>query len=160
MSKRKSLSVAVFVFLGLALGGLACAESEAKAIKAKIGDKIYTFEVADTVWERSRGLMLREKIDKDSGMFFVFDRADYVKFHMANTSIPLDIAFIDSDFTILEIRKMQPLNAKPILSGAKVQYALEVNRGFFIKVGLKVGDRIEFLAFTNGDGFHRFKSLL
>jgi len=145
--------VAVFVFLGLTLGGLVCAESNAKTIKANIDDKIYTFEVADTGAERSQGLMFRKKLDKDSGMFFVFDRVDYVKFHMANTSIPLDIAFIDSDFTILEIQEMQPLNAKPILSKAKARYALEVNRGFFAKVGLKVGDRIEFLT-SGGDGSH------
>ena len=40
------------------------------------------------------GLMFRESLDYDSGMLFVFEDVGVKSFHMKNTRIPLDIAFI------------------------------------------------------------------
>ena len=39
--------------------------------------------------------MFRESLNEDSGMLFIFDEVNYHSFHMKNTTIPLDIAFID-----------------------------------------------------------------
>jgi uncharacterized protein len=68
-----------------------------------------------------------------------------LSFYMKNTLIPLDIAFINEDRVITEIRQMAPLDETPITSVKEVQYALETNKGFFEKIGVKVGDKLEFV---------------
>jgi uncharacterized membrane protein (UPF0127 family) len=39
---------------------------------------------------------------------------------------------------------MEPLSERVVSSKNKVQYALEVNRGYFQRKGIKVGDRVKF----------------
>ncbi|MFP3981767.1 MAG: hypothetical protein ACLFUY_10255 [Desulfobacterales bacterium] len=39
---------------------------------------------------------------------------------------------------------MQPLDKTAICSRQKARYALEVNRGFFDRHGIQVGDTVEF----------------
>lgn len=114
-------------------------------VKAKINKKIYTFELAITDKEREKGLMFRKKLDKDSGMLFVYSSMNYLYFYMKNTLIPLDIAFLDYEHKIIDIQSMEPLDETTIISKKKAMYALEANRGFFDRVGLKVGDKIEFI---------------
>ncbi len=87
------------------------------------------------------GLMFREKLDKDSGMLFIFNEVGEKSFHMKNTGIPLDIAFINKDGIIESIKELEPYNTLPVYSGSEVLYALEVNRGWFTNKNIKVGDR-------------------
>ena len=88
--------------------------------------------------------MFRKELADDSGMLFVFNDLDYHNFYMKNTTIPLDIAFLDNDFTVVDIQAMQPLNETSIIPKVKIRYALEVNRGFLKKIGIKIGDKILF----------------
>jgi uncharacterized membrane protein (UPF0127 family) len=113
--------------------------------RIRINDRIYCFEVADTLETKQKGLMFRKQLDKNSGMLFVYPEEKDLYFYMKNTSIPLDIAFIDKDLKIFEIRQMNPFDESIIASGQKAMYALETNRGFFKETGLSVGDKIEFV---------------
>ncbi|MFC1657863.1 DUF192 domain-containing protein [Candidatus Omnitrophota bacterium] len=121
------------------------AGSNTRQAIAKIHNKIYRFELAETTEERSKGLMHREQLDDDGGMLFIFNKSDYLTFYMKNTFIPLEVAFIDENFTIVDFRALKPLDLTYITSRAKALYALEVNKGFFERVGLGVGDRLEFV---------------
>ena len=89
--------------------------------------------------------MYREKLSKNSGMLFVYREKQYLSFYMKNTLIPLDIAFLDEFFRIINIEEMFPLDETSINSKKEAQFALEVNRGFFKRVGLKEGDIINFI---------------
>jgi uncharacterized membrane protein (UPF0127 family) len=102
-------------------------------------------EVADDFYERARGLMYRTALGEDRGMLFVFQKEQPLSFWMKNTRIPLSIAYIDSKGRITDILDMKPLDDKPpnYVSSEPVQYALEVNQGFFDKRGVKVGDQAE-----------------
>jgi len=120
--------------------------SKLPIVKAKINDKIYNFEVAATSTARKTGLMYRKKLNKNSGMLFVYKQKYELSFYMKNTIIPLDIAFLDENFNIVDIQEMKPLDNTSIKSKKLAQYALEVNRGFFKKVGLSIGDKIEFIS--------------
>jgi uncharacterized membrane protein (UPF0127 family) len=100
-------------------------------------------EIADDNFERMRGLMYRTALGESRGMLFVFPKEELLSFWMKNTSIPLSIAYIDSDGRITDILDMKPFDDKPphYVSSEPVQYALEVNQGFFDEHGVKVGNK-------------------
>jgi uncharacterized protein len=89
--------------------------------------------------------MFRKKLSSNNGMLFVYKDKRILSFYMKNTLIPLDIAFIDEYFRIINIEEMEPLDETSIISKKEAQFALEVNRGFFEKIGLKEGDIIKFI---------------
>jgi len=96
-------------------------------------------EVARTPTERERGLMYRESLDKGKGMFFVFPDAQIRSFWMSNTFIPLDIAYLDPELRIVDIKAMEPETLESVPSVAPAQFALEVPQGWFAEMGIGVG---------------------
>lgn len=102
-----------------------------------------TVELARTVAERSRGLMFRESLAEERGMLFVFAQETKAGFWMKNTKIPLSIAFIDGEGTILETQDMEALSEDLHRPAQPYRYALEVNQGWFERHGLGLGDRVE-----------------
>ena len=124
------------LILGLALASLHAA-GEAKL---HIGDHALTVELAVNPTEQMTGLMNRESLKSNHGMLFVFPEPKQASFWMHNTSIPLDLAFLDEDGLILEIIPLVPFEEKPVLSkSSKVSYALEVSRDWFASRNLKAG---------------------
>jgi len=102
-------------------------------------------EIADNDFERQTGLMYRKKMDTDKGMLFVFEKSEIKSFYMKNTYIPLDIIYIDSNKTIINIVKnAEPLNETSLYSDAPATYVLEVNAGLSEKLSIKKGDKISF----------------
>ena len=99
-------------------------------------------EIPSTPEAFSAGLMFRESLGKDSGMLFIFKEAGEKSFHMTNTTIPLDIAFINEDGIIETIKELKPLDETYVFSDARVLYAIEVNRGWFTENNIRVGDKI------------------
>src|SRR6266571_2513197 len=77
--------------------------------EAKVpGDPRLWLELALTAEQQTRGLMFRQTMPNDLGMLFVFGERTGGAFWMRNTLIPLSIAYIDSDGTILDMQDMQP----------------------------------------------------
>jgi uncharacterized membrane protein (UPF0127 family) len=101
-------------------------------------------ELARTLDERVRGLMGRTSMPPDRGMLFIFDQRGSGAFWNMNTLIPLSVAYLESDGTIVDIQDMRPHTpgAKPDLypPAAPYLYALEVNQGWFVRHGVSVGD--------------------
>ena len=93
---------------------------------------------------RARGLMYRTALNDDEGMIFKYASASDHHFWMKNTRVPLSIAFFNEDGLIVTIRgPMLPGDEKTQhRPDAPVQYALEVNFGWFEKNGIKEGDVI------------------
>jgi uncharacterized membrane protein (UPF0127 family) len=58
---------------------------------------------------------------------------------MKDTRIPLSIAFVDRDGTIVRIADMQPLSTKSTPSLYPARYAIEVNKGWFADRGIEAG---------------------
>jgi uncharacterized membrane protein (UPF0127 family) len=109
-----------------------------------------TVEIAGTPEERSRGLMFRDELAEDAGMLFVFEEDSEAGFWMLDTTIPLSIAFITADGTILDLQDMQPLMEERTRPPGPYRYALEVNQGWFWRNGYAVGDRVEGLEGLGG----------
>ena len=99
-------------------------------------------EIPRNQTEFNLGLMFRESLDYHSGMLFVFEEIGQKSFHMKDTRIPLDIAFIKEDGTIESIKELRPFTLLPVYSDGDVSSALEVNRGWFAENNINVGDKI------------------
>ena len=65
-------------------------------------------EIPNTDAKFRLGLMFRESLDIDKGMLFIFEEVGQHSFHMKNTRIPLDIAFVKEDGTIESIKELTP----------------------------------------------------
>lgn len=108
-------------------------------------------EVAATEEERSQGLMYREEVPDGTGMLFVFQDNDVRAFWMANTYVPLDIAYMDPSYRIVDIVPMEPLVTETYPSRAPAMFALEVRQGWFEERGIGEGDQAE-IVFGSGVG--------
>ena len=100
-------------------------------------------EVPKSAIDFKQGLMFRESLDTDSGMLFVFDNIAKQSFHMTETRIPLDIAFIREDGVIESIKQLEPNNPTPVFSEGAIELAIEVNRGWFAENNVEVGDVLD-----------------
>jgi len=99
-------------------------------------------ELARTETERNTGLMYRKELEDGKGMLFIFENDRVLSFWMKNTLIPLSIAYISYDGTIIDIRNMYPQDISPVHSSRLVRYALEVPQGWFARAGIKTGDKV------------------
>jgi len=99
-------------------------------------------EIPNDIRDFNLGLMFRESLSVNSGMYFMFEEVGQKSFYMRETKIPLDIAFIAEDGTIDSIKELEPYNETPVESEGEVLYALEVNRGWFAENNVEVGDEI------------------
>lgn len=116
------------------------AQPRLETIKLYLGAAELTVEIADENHERMTGMMHRTTMPENEGMLFVFPKQHQTGFWMKNTTVPLSIAYIDRASRVIEIYDLHPLNTKPAESrSARVQYALEVNQGWFAKNGIKPG---------------------
>ncbi len=114
-------------------------------IALTIDGKTLTTEVVATNQGREGGLMYRDSLAEDGAMLFVFPSDQPLSFWMRNTRIPLAVAFLSADGTILNIEQMQPLDETNIHSSAgQARYALETNPGWFTANGITAGMRAVF----------------
>ncbi|MEK6983375.1 MAG: DUF192 domain-containing protein [Nanoarchaeota archaeon] len=101
--------------------------------------------IADDNEERATGLMFRERLDKNSGMLFIFEQESEQAFWMKNTFIALDIIFIDRNFTIVDIKNAVPCKVDPCVlyrSSKPAKYVLEVNENFTVEHEIMIGNKI------------------
>lgn len=109
-----------------------------------VGDAPFSVEIAETDEERAKGLMNRESLAANSGMWFVFPQMGSEKFWMKDTLIPLDLIFVDNNMKVVHVIKNAPAMSTEILSSpASFQYVLEVNAGTADNKGIAVGDTVE-----------------
>jgi uncharacterized membrane protein (UPF0127 family) len=129
-----------------------CGDPAAPYAQVQIdGSPRLDLELARTSQEHEVGLMFREYLPPDSGMLFVYQFQAREAYWMYNTLIPLSIAWIDRDGTIVDIQDMPRLNDPSNVQEASQHtyppaapywYALEVNQGWFVQHGVGVGQQI------------------
>lgn len=99
-------------------------------------------EVAADQASRMQGLMHRKTMAANQGMLFVFPITERHCMWMRNTFLPLSVAFLDNQGTILNIEEMKPQTETNHCASAPARFALEMNRGWFAEKGIKPGQRI------------------
>ncbi|MSO70859.1 MAG: DUF192 domain-containing protein [Alphaproteobacteria bacterium] len=118
-------------------------------IETKAGKYSFDIELALTPEQQAQGLMYRQKLATDAGMLFLYDHEQPLLMWMANTFIPLDMLFIAADGKIVNIaERTVPHSTVTIGSGALAQAVLELNGGTSARLGIGVGDRVVYAAFT------------
>lgn len=98
--------------------------------------------VAKTPEQRQTGLMHRREMAPHEGMLFIFDEAAPQCFWMKNTPLPLTIAFLEDDGTVVNLADMKPLALDSHCSAKPVRFVLEMHQGWFAKRGIKAGAKI------------------
>jgi hypothetical protein len=111
-------------------------------VQLTAGIHLITAEVAANDPTRTRGLMFRKSLPANHGMLFLFDRKATHCMWMRNTLIPLSVAFIEDDGTIVNIENMQPHDDSSHCARQPVRYALEMEQGWFGKRGIGPGAKL------------------
>jgi uncharacterized protein len=114
-------------------------------ITTSTGEVDVIVEVADTLDEQTLGLMYRTEMEADHGMLFVFEGLEQRTFWMKNTDLVLDIFFVDSEWTIVDIKEnFEPCNYEPceFYTSKPAMYALEVNGGYAVENGIEIGNNM------------------
>ncbi|MBU1077150.1 MAG: DUF192 domain-containing protein [Spirochaetes bacterium] len=138
----KNKTSRAIIFFYLLLLSVVCACNKTRVLT--INSRTLHSEVVDTEETRTKGLMYRKSLEENEGMLFIFDQNRVVSFWMKNTFIPLSVAFIDSNYKIVNIAQMSPLDEETHhYSYSPVKYALEVNQGWFKKHNIEPGDRVQ-----------------
>ena len=151
--KRKVwLQRSMIAFLGFVVATSVLAQDGPQprlpAIKLTVGMYVIQAEVAQTPSEQTIGLMCRQTLGINEGMLFIYDSPKVHCFWMRNTLLPLTIAFIADDGSIVNLKDMQPKTETPHCSAKPVRYALEMHQGWFDKRGLKPGSKLRGGPFT------------
>ncbi len=129
-------------------------QTEAVAVKSieerfpiKVGDRMVQMQLVADQREMERGLMDRKTMGSDEGMLFVFDLPQQMKFWMHDTDIPLNIGFFEPSGELKETYEMYPHDEETVSSHSRnLQFALEMNQGWFARSGVKPGDKIDLTA--------------
>jgi uncharacterized membrane protein (UPF0127 family) len=145
MIQIKTGPVAALLCLLLAGAGSSFAQDgpqKLPTIPLNAGMYIIQAEVAQTAEQRSIGLMNRPAMASNEGMLFVFERPGEQCFWMKNTLLPLSIAFLADDGTVVNIEDMKAQTLDSHCSRKEVRFALEMNQGWFARRGIKAGSKL------------------
>jgi len=113
----------------------------------KIGDRTVQMQIAALPDELEKGLMFRKEMGADEGMLFVFTRPQPMGFWMRNTTLPLDIGYIDPTGELKEIYPMYPHDEKTVASRSRnLQFCLEMNQDWYARNGVKPGAQLDLKA--------------
>lgn len=108
-----------------------------------------TAELAVTDAERARGLMMREKVNPDQGMLFVFREEGLHAMWMKNMLIPLDFLWLDKEQRIVHIEEnVPPCERDPCPSYSSripAKYVLELKAGSIKANALGLYDKVNFV---------------
>lgn len=101
-------------------------------------------EVAASSSDRARGLMYRESIGDNEGMFFVFDTDGRHAFWMKNVNFAIDILWLDSEMKVVDIVTANTCveNCQNYTPDYPARYVLEVPAGFAAAHGVSTGSAL------------------
>ena len=144
--------VASIAFAALAQATAAVAQDAAQSlpsIRLSAGIHVIEAQLARTPQQREIGLMFKKSMGPNQGMLFAFEQPSQQCFWMKNTLLPLAIAFVGDDGAIVNIDSMKPQTLDSHCSTAPVRFVLEMNEGWFVKHGIKAGQKLSGLPSVN-----------
>ncbi len=144
----------LFFFFSLFVLLLGCNRQDSSDIITPLGpdhyfdiaieDKLIRLQLAVEAEELRRGLMYRKYMGENEGMIFLYTKPQKMNFWMRNTPLPLDVGFISSDGVLQEFYPLYPYDETTVVSRSdELQYALELNQGWFQKNNINRGAKLD-----------------
>jgi len=110
--------------------------------KAIINGHTIRLELAVTEAEKEKGLGYRDSLAADWGMLFVYDHPERYGFWMKGMRFPLDFIWINGNSIVDLSPNISP--PRSLAPAVPVDKVLEVNAGTIGKLGVKIGDLVQF----------------
>jgi uncharacterized membrane protein (UPF0127 family) len=140
----RRLGKLVVAVLLLAAAGLALASALAlHTTQLRANGHELQVEVADSKASRTLGLMFRRSLGTNEGMLFAYPGETRMCMWMRFTFIPLTVAFVAADGTVVNLADMEPHTDARHCASAPAKYAVEANQGWFSAHGIGAGTRLE-----------------
>jgi uncharacterized protein len=136
------LKLALPILTAIVVGAASAQTPSRTTVQLTAGIHLITAEVAANDPARTRGLMFREALPPNHGMLFIFDSKSLHCMWMRNTLIPLSVAFVEDDGSIVNIEDMQPHDERRHCAKRPVRFALEMAQGWFAQKGIGAGARL------------------
>lgn len=146
MIKKNKIYIFLIITVILIAGGFFLIKSKnQKHYQVCFKNNCFEVEIANTPEKREKGLMFREALKENEGMFFIFEKEGNYPFWMKNTLIPLDIIWLSENGEIVFIKE----NAQPctesycpsIVPNKEAKYVLEIKAGISKNINLNVGEK-------------------
>jgi uncharacterized protein len=143
-SRRSFFGAALFaVAAGSLTSAVAKMRRETLTLKTATAEHIIDIEIAETMEEKSLGLMFRTNVPENTGMLFPYGAQQDITMWMKNTYVSLDMVFIRADGIVHRIAaRTEPLSEAVISSEDDVSAVLELGAGAADRLGLKSGDLV------------------
>lgn len=116
--------------------------SKLDTIQVVINDTEYSLLVLKSEEEKKFGAQGIESLDKGEGLFFDYreEPKANLSFWMKDTTVPLDVIFVDDDDEVLSVFEGEPESERAMVEPKEVAYVIEVASGS----GVKKGDDVDF----------------
>lgn len=112
-------------------------------VSIKLGDKVFTLEIAETPDDRYDGLADDPDLADNEGMIFIFEGDGPHPMVMRGMEIPLDIVHVNGEGVINTIATAEPGDAFEFEGDVNSRYVIEVGAGEIQKAALYPGSRIK-----------------
>lgn len=131
MFSKKNIIFIILLLVTIGVIFFYYSNSKKELVPFKIDDQQIYVSIADTPQKRTLGLSGKERLEKNEGMLFIFDRPDLYQFWMKDMNFAIDIIWIDENKQI--VGKTENINPEtyPKTFGPpqKIKYVLETNPG-------------------------------
>lgn len=105
--------------------------------------QVFQAEVAATEYEQMQGLMFRTTLGPHEAMIFPRNPPGSASFWMKNTPLPLDIIYVGTDRTVLNIQHGEPYSLSALASAGVTAAVLEIAGGRAAELGIVPGSRVD-----------------
>jgi uncharacterized membrane protein (UPF0127 family) len=122
---------------------------EYEQVNVTVNGQVLIADISATPEQRTRGLSVKDSLAQDEAMLFVFDDEARHRFWMKDMKFPIDIIWIRSDKTVVDVEHdLQPCNLGVLCTTYEPDddslYVLETVSGFAQKHGIVEGSPVEF----------------
>ncbi len=120
-----------------------------ETVTVLIGGEQFRVELAISDSERRQGLMDREQLPPGTGMLFIYERPQPVRFWNKDVRFPIDILYFDENSTLLRTDTHVPPcphgDCPLYRTEEPVKYVLELPAGTTDRLGLHPGEQLAIL---------------
>lgn len=107
-------------------------------------ESLIAVRIADTDVLRRKGLSGTVSLSENEGMLFEFLKSDYYGIWMKDMLIPIDIVWLDENFTVIhrEINISPETYPQTFISNDPAKYVLEISADSADEKGLFIGSKV------------------